>query len=75
MGSMSVIGLGLSATAREPSQAQLAQKAKILRSETEHIALAMVPNGRVKSAEIENETRICSARGTDDRSFEDHVSD
>jgi peptidase YpeB-like protein len=55
MGSMSVIGLGLSATAREPSQAQLVQKAKITKSEAEHIALAKVPNGRVKSAEIENE--------------------
>jgi uncharacterized membrane protein YkoI len=39
----------------EPSQAQLAAQAKINESQAKKIALTKVPNGSIKSAEIENE--------------------
>lgn len=39
----------------EPSQAELTKQAKITKTEAEHIALARVPHGSIKSAEIENE--------------------
>jgi uncharacterized membrane protein YkoI len=40
---------------REESQAQLQSAAKISRTDAEHIALARVPNGTIKSAELEKE--------------------
>jgi hypothetical protein len=39
----------------EPRQAELTKQAKISKTEAEHIALARVPHGSIKSAEIENE--------------------
>jgi Zn-dependent metalloprotease len=39
----------------EPSQAELTKQAKVSKTEAEHIALARVPHGSIKSAEIENE--------------------
>lgn len=38
-----------------PSEAELLQQAKITRAQAEKIALAKVPNGKIHSAEIENE--------------------
>ena len=38
-----------------PTEAQLTEQAKVTKNEAEHIALAQVPHGAVKSAEIENE--------------------
>ena len=43
------------AFAAEPSEAELAKQAKITKAQAEQIALAKVPHGSVKSAEIENE--------------------
>jgi uncharacterized membrane protein YkoI len=39
----------------EPSQAALKKQAKVSKDQAEHIALAQVPHGSVKAAEIENE--------------------
>jgi uncharacterized membrane protein YkoI len=39
----------------EPSQSTLSRQAKITKDEAEHLALARVPHGSIKSAEIENE--------------------
>lgn len=39
----------------EPTQAQLAEQAKVKQSEAKKIALQQVPSGSIKSAEIENE--------------------
>ena len=52
-----IFGLALagSSLAAEPSQAALAAEAKITRAAAEKIALAKVPSGAVKSAELENE--------------------
>ena len=50
----SVATMGVSRAA-EPSQASLMAKARITRSAAEKIALAKVPSGTVKSAELENE--------------------
>ncbi len=38
-----------------PTEAALMKEAKLTKIEAEHIALAKVPHGQVKSAEIENE--------------------
>lgn len=38
-----------------PTEAELMKQAKLTKIEAEHIALGKVPNGQVKSAEIENE--------------------
>ncbi len=38
-----------------PTEADLMKQAKLTKIEAEHIALGKVPNGQVKSAEIENE--------------------
>ena len=43
------------AFAAEPSEAELAKQAKITKAQAEQIALAKVPRGIVRSAEIENE--------------------
>lgn len=43
------------AAASPASEATLTKQAKITKAAAEHIALAKVPHGRVKSAEIENE--------------------
>ncbi len=43
------------AAASPASEATLTKQAKITKAEAEHIALAKVSHGRVKSAEIENE--------------------
>jgi len=50
-----VLGFAVAASARQPSEAELMKHAKITKGEAEHIALAKVPHGSVKSAEIENE--------------------
>ena len=48
--------LALATTASaEPSQAQLTKQAEVSRARAEQIALAKVPGGIIKSAEIENE--------------------
>jgi hypothetical protein len=39
----------------EPSQAEITKQAKVSKTEAEHIALARVPHGSIKSAEFENE--------------------
>ena len=39
----------------EPSQTELLKQAKISRAQAEKIALAKAPNGKIQSAEIENE--------------------
>lgn len=51
------LGLAIagSATAAEPGQAGLAAQAKITRSAAGKIALAKVPSGTIKSAELEHE--------------------
>jgi hypothetical protein len=38
-----------------PSEAELLKQAKITKAQAEEIALAKVPNGKIQSAEIENE--------------------
>ena len=43
------------ASAAEPSEAELTKQAKVAKADAEQIALAKVPHGTVKSAEIENE--------------------
>ncbi|MEP6811123.1 MAG: PepSY domain-containing protein [Chthoniobacterales bacterium] len=43
------------ATASPTEEAALMKQAKLTKNEAEHIALAKVPQGKVKSAEIENE--------------------
>ncbi len=43
------------ADAASADDAALMKQAKITQNEAEHIALAKVPHGRIKSAEIENE--------------------
>ena len=43
------------AFAAEPTEAELMKQAKITKAQAEQIALAKVPRGSVKSAEIENE--------------------
>ena len=51
-----VIGFALAAAfAAEPSEAELMKQAKITKAQAEQIALAKVPRGTVKSAEIEKE--------------------
>ena len=51
-----VVGLGLSvAVAAEESQAALKAEAKITQEEATKTALAKVPDGKIKSAEIERE--------------------
>lgn len=51
-----VVGLGLSvAVAAEAPQAALKAQAKITQEEATNIALAKVPNGKIESAELENE--------------------
>lgn len=39
----------------EPSQAELAKQARISKAQAEKVALAKAPNGKIQSAEIENE--------------------
>ena len=39
----------------EPSQAELMKQAKITKTRAEMIALAQVPNGKIRSEEMENE--------------------
>jgi hypothetical protein len=39
----------------EPSQTELMKQARISKGQAEHLALARVPHGSIKSAEIENE--------------------
>jgi uncharacterized membrane protein YkoI len=43
------------ALAAEPGEATLMKQAKITKAQAEQVALAQVPHGRVKTAEIENE--------------------
>jgi hypothetical protein len=51
-----VFGFVAAATfAAEPTEAELMKQAKITKAKAEQIALAKVPRGIVKSAEIENE--------------------
>ncbi|HEY2138619.1 MAG TPA: PepSY domain-containing protein [Chthoniobacterales bacterium] len=50
-----VIGLTFSVSAAEENPSQLVKGAKITKIQAEHIVLAQVPHGRVKSAEIEKE--------------------
>ncbi len=50
--SLGVVNLSQAA---EPSQASLMAKAKITQAAAEKIALAKVPSGTIKSAELENE--------------------
>ena len=54
LGFVSLFALVNSAVAA-PTEAQLMKQAKITKAEAEHIALAQVPHGTVKSAEIEQE--------------------
>ncbi len=50
-----LLGFAVAASAGQPSEADLMKRAKITKAEAEHIALAKVPHGSIKSAEIENE--------------------
>lgn len=51
-----VLGLGLSAaSAADETQAELKAQAKITQDEAAKTALAKVPNGKIKSAELEKE--------------------
>ena len=50
-----VLGCAVAASAGQSSEAALMKRAKITKAEAEHIALAKVPHGSIKSAEIENE--------------------
>jgi uncharacterized membrane protein YkoI len=52
---ISLFALVTAVSAKDLSQAELTQQAKITKAQAEHIALAKVPHGSVKSAEIENE--------------------
>jgi uncharacterized membrane protein YkoI len=52
---VSVFALVAAVSAKDLSQAQLTKQAKITKAHAEQIALAKVPHGSVKSAEIENE--------------------
>ncbi|MGH7982948.1 MAG: PepSY domain-containing protein [Candidatus Udaeobacter sp.] len=45
----------LNAGAGTPNEAQLTKEAKVTKAQAERVVLARVPNGRIKSAEIENE--------------------
>lgn len=49
------LGFAVAASAGQPSEAELMKQAKITKAEAEHIALAKVLHGSIKSAEIENE--------------------
>jgi uncharacterized membrane protein YkoI len=50
-----VLGFTVAASAGQPSEAELMKRAKITKAEAEHIAVAKVPRGSIKSAEIEYE--------------------
>ena len=50
-----VFGFAVATSAGQPSEVELMKRAKITKAEAEHIALAKVPHGSIKSAEIENE--------------------
>jgi uncharacterized membrane protein YkoI len=50
-----VLGFAVAAFAAQPSQDELMKQAKITKAQAEQIALAKVPRGTVKSAEIEKE--------------------
>ena len=51
-----VVGLGLSVAAKaEETQAELKAQARITKKEAAKTALAKVPNGKIKSAELEKE--------------------
>jgi Peptidase propeptide and YPEB domain len=50
-----LLATGLTACVSEPSQAELLSQAKISRADAEKTALAKVPNGTVKEAELEQE--------------------
>lgn len=52
---VSVFALIGAISARASSQEELTKQAKITRTQAQQIALAKVPHGSVKSAEIENE--------------------
>jgi uncharacterized membrane protein YkoI len=49
------LGSAVVAFAAQPSEAELMKQAKITKAQAQEIALAKVPQGTVKSAEIENE--------------------
>ena len=50
-----VLGFAVAAFAAQPSQDELMKQAKITKAQAEQIAVAKVPRGTVKSAEIEKE--------------------
>ena len=50
-----VLGFAVAVFAAQPSQDELMKQAKITKAQAEQIALAKVPRGTVKSAEIEKE--------------------
>jgi hypothetical protein len=50
-----VLGIAVVTFAAQPNEAELTKQAKITKAQAEKIALAKVPHGTVKSAEIENE--------------------